>query len=124
MLANGSVNDEVNQSDHIALLLSQATQSNDPIANLFSQTSATVPGKKISARLPGGMMLTLCSTHLLIGGLVERLELMTFQGNIRIPHLENVQEREGQLQIIRTSDMENVSEQLQLDLHHQVLVVL
>ena len=47
-----------------------------------------------------------------------------FSSKNQTPHLENVQQREGLLQIVRTSDVENVSEQLQLDLHYQVLVVL
>jgi hypothetical protein len=40
---NWSVNDEMNQSNPLALLLSQATQP-----------SVTVPGGRMSARLPGG----------------------------------------------------------------------
>jgi hypothetical protein len=44
---NGSVNNEVNQTDQIANLLSQATQASATV-------HATVPGKRIYARLQGG----------------------------------------------------------------------
>jgi len=50
---NGSVNDEVNQNNPLIILLHQATQSNDPVANLLSQ-STQIPGQRISERLPGG----------------------------------------------------------------------
>ncbi len=50
---NGSLYDEVTQTNPLVILLSQSTQSNDPIANLLSQATQ-VPGRRISARLQGG----------------------------------------------------------------------
>jgi hypothetical protein len=117
---NGSVNDEENP---LALLLSQATQSNNPIANLLSQATQ-VPGRRTSARIQGGTQLEVALHSSAQRRPWGEVDWLTIQGKIVTSHLEEVQGRQGQLQIIRSSDVEYVSEQLLLDLHHQVLVVL
>jgi hypothetical protein len=107
---NGSLINEVNTTN--------------PIANLLSQASATVSQGKISARLPCGAEVKVVQhtyAQRRPRGIIGLADFSTENQNTTPG---NVQEREGLLHIIRTSDVENASEQLRIDLYHQVLVVL